>query len=102
MMGRKIGKQIRAICEYVESNPGCKTTDIAVALPGKTPQTGLTRLCRRAEGHGLLKMTGKRPMRLEMLPNWRILIDRGEVLVNKRVAVVTVTGPVSVFDLGRV
>lgn len=75
-MGRKIGAQIRAICEYVESHPGCKTTDIASALPGKTPQTGLTRLCRRAEGHGLLTMSGKRPMKLETLPNWRMIADR--------------------------
>lgn len=98
-MGRKIGKQIRAICEMLdESGPQTKRQTMPEGMT-KAQQGNHYRLISRGLRYGVLVLDDGL---VSVAPNWRILIDRGEMLVNKRVAVVTVTGPVSVFDLGRV
>lgn len=106
-MTRPLGKQILAVCEYIERNPGTTSVQIrdAMGMTERGAMTQIPKILRRAEYHGLVTLTDTVPMCATVTDGWRANAYRvGRKPVLQRIGVkpvqivVTVRKPVSVFD----
>lgn len=100
---RLIGKQIRMMLEAAERLGRPATArEIAREAGLSHVSTNTTKLCRRAESHGLMAGINDSRLVFELNPGWRRLIDREKPAKEKidQVQHTIRTVPNSVFALG--